>query len=47
MMAPALYDQIARSTNWPLGAALAFVLMATTLTLTIVSTTVMQRRMRR
>lgn len=47
MMAPALYDQIARSTNWPFGAALAFVLMATTLTLTIVSTTVMQRRMRR
>jgi putative spermidine/putrescine transport system permease protein len=36
MMAPALYDQIARSTNWPFGAALAFVLMTATLTLTIV-----------
>ncbi len=47
MMAPALYDQIARSTNWPFGAALAFVLMTTTLTLTIISTTVLQRRIRR
>ncbi len=47
MMAPALYDQIARSTNWPFGAALAFVLMTATLTLTIVSTIFLQRRIRR
>lgn len=47
MMAPALYDQIARSTNWPFGAALAFVLMTATLSLTIVSTIFLQRRMRR
>lgn len=47
MMAPTLYDQIARSTNWPFGAALAFILMAATLVLTVVSTTVMQRRIRR
>jgi len=47
MMAPALYDQIARSTNWPFGAALAFVLMTTTLTLTILSTVFLQRRIRR
>ncbi|BBK29583.1 putative spermidine/putrescine transport system permease protein [Stella humosa] len=47
MMAPALYDQIARSTNWPFGAALAFVLMTTTLTLTILSTIFLQRRIRR
>ena len=47
MMAPALYDQIARSTNWPFGAALAFVLMTATLTLTVVSTVFLQRRIRR
>ncbi|MGE0714884.1 MAG: ABC transporter permease [Alphaproteobacteria bacterium] len=47
MMAPALYDQIARSTNWPFGAALAFVLMTATMALTIVSTVFLQRRIRR
>lgn len=37
MMAPAVYEQITRSSNWPFGAALAFVLMATTLLLTVLS----------
>jgi len=45
MMAPAVYDQMARATNWPMGAALSFVLMAATVSLTIVSTLVFKRRM--
>jgi len=45
MMAPAVYDQMARATNWPMGAALSFVLMAATVCLTIVSTLVFKRRM--
>ena len=44
MMAPALYDQIARASNWPFGAALAFILMTATLILTAISTAVMQSR---
>ncbi|APR94202.1 ABC transporter permease [Pandoraea thiooxydans] len=31
MMAPAVYDQISQASNWPLGAALALILMAVTL----------------
>ena len=34
MMAPVVYDQISGQANWPLGSALAFVLMAVTLILT-------------
>jgi len=34
MMAPVIYDQISGQANWPLGSALAFVLMAVTLILT-------------
>ncbi|WP_291297663.1 ABC transporter permease [Elioraea sp.] len=45
MMAPALYDQFARTTNWPFGAALAFILMTSTLVLTLVGTTLLARRM--
>jgi putative spermidine/putrescine transport system permease protein len=45
MMAPALYDQFTHTTNWPFGAALAFILMTSTLVLTIVGTTVLSRRM--
>ncbi|WP_127091986.1 ABC transporter permease [Aquabacter cavernae] len=37
MMAPAVYEQITRASNWPFGAALAFVLMFTTLVLTVLS----------
>ena len=43
MMAPAVYDQITRSSNWPFGAALAFVLMATTLVLTVLSSWLLGR----
>jgi putative spermidine/putrescine transport system permease protein len=45
MMAPALYDQFARTTNWPFGAALAFILMTSTLILTLIGTTLLARRM--
>lgn len=45
MMAPALYDQFTRTTNWPFGAALAFILMASTLVLTVIGTAVLSRRM--
>lgn len=44
MMAPAVYDQIAKSMNWPFGAALAFVLMSVTIVLTTVSSLVFTRR---
>jgi putative spermidine/putrescine transport system permease protein len=43
MMAPAVYEQIARTSNWPFGSALAFVLMAGTLLLTAVSSLAVQR----
>lgn len=45
MMAPALYDQFVRTTNWPFGAALAFILMTSTLAMTLIGTTVLSRRM--
>ncbi|CAM5349682.1 Spermidine/putrescine transport system permease protein PotB [Mycolicibacterium aubagnense] len=35
MMAPAVYDQFMRGNNWPFGAALAFILLITTLGVTI------------
>jgi len=44
MMAPALYDQVARASNWPFGAALAFVLMVATVLLTLASTLALKRR---
>ena len=44
MMAPALYDQVARASNWPFGAALAFVLMVATVCLTLASTLALKRR---
>ena len=34
MLAPAIYDQFTRAGNWPFGAALAFMLLTTTLVLT-------------
>jgi len=30
MMSPAIYEQFVRGHNWPFGAALAFILLATT-----------------
>lgn len=46
MMAPAVYDQFVRGTNWPFGAALAFILLVVTLTLTVVGSAVLGRRVR-
>ena len=43
MMAPLVYDQISGQSNWPLGSALAFILMAVTLILTIVSNLLLRR----
>jgi putative spermidine/putrescine transport system permease protein len=47
MMGPTVYDQFAGLTNWPFGAALAFVLMIATLLLTVTSNWLAQRRYRR
>ena len=43
MMAPKVYEQITLSSNWPFGAALAFVLMFTTFGLTIFAAYMMRR----
>ena len=47
MMAPAVYDQFVRTTNWPFGAALAFILLFVTLGLTMAGSALLQRRYRR
>jgi len=47
MMGPTVYDQFAGLSNWPFGAALAFVLMTATLLLTVTSNWLAQRRYRR
>jgi putative spermidine/putrescine transport system permease protein len=47
MMAPEVYQQVAKAMNWPFGAALAFILMAVTLVLTVSANTLVQRRYRR
>ena len=47
MMAPAVYDQFVRTTNWPFGAALAFILLAVTLGLTMGGSALLTRRYRR
>jgi putative spermidine/putrescine transport system permease protein len=44
MMAPMLYREYAVNNNWPFAAAIAFILMVTTLTLTAVSSAYVQRR---
>ena len=44
MMAPAVYDQFVTTTNWPFGAALAFLLLAVTLALTLTGSALLQRR---
>jgi putative spermidine/putrescine transport system permease protein len=44
MMAPAVYDQFVRATNWPFGAALAFILLAVTLGLTLLGSVLVARR---
>jgi len=47
MMGPTVYNQFAGLSNWPFGAALAFVLMTATLLLTVTSNWLAQRRYRR
>jgi putative spermidine/putrescine transport system permease protein len=47
MMAPEVYQQIAKAMNWPFGAALALILMAVTLILTTTANALVQRRYRR
>jgi putative spermidine/putrescine transport system permease protein len=44
MMAPAVYDQFVRTTNWPFGAALAFILLFVTLGLTMAGSAMLARR---
>lgn len=43
MMAPSLYDQISKASNWPFGAAMALVLIVTTLVLATLSNWVIHR----
>jgi putative spermidine/putrescine transport system permease protein len=47
MMAPVVYTQISEQSNWPLGGALAFVLMIATLALAVSAHAMVQRRYRR
>jgi putative spermidine/putrescine transport system permease protein len=47
MMAPAVYDQFVRASNWPLGAALSFMLLAVTLLLTAGGSWAIQRGLSR
>jgi putative spermidine/putrescine transport system permease protein len=44
MMAPTLYAQIAIASNWPFGAALAFILIIITFVVTILSTWMLARQ---
>jgi putative spermidine/putrescine transport system permease protein len=44
MMAPVIYNEFTQKTNWPFGAAIAFILMAVTLTLTVAANLIFQRR---
>jgi len=44
MMGPLVFQQISKVSNWPFGSALACVLMAVTLTMTVISTTVLAKR---
>ncbi|WP_316231451.1 ABC transporter permease [Bradyrhizobium sp. SZCCHNR1051] len=46
MMAPAVYDQFVRGNNWPLGAALAFMLLAVTMAFTVFGSVAFARRYR-
>ncbi|MGE5149172.1 MAG: ABC transporter permease [Rhodospirillaceae bacterium] len=44
MMAPVIYNEFTQKTNWPFGGAIAFILMAVTLSLTIAANTLLRRR---
>jgi putative spermidine/putrescine transport system permease protein len=47
MMAPAIFDQFVRGNNWPMGATLAFMLLAVTMSFTVVGSFAFARRYRR
>ncbi len=47
MMGPLVYIQFAIKSNWPLGSAVAFILMSATLVLTAAANLMVQRRYRR
>ena len=47
MMGPTVYNQFAGLSNWPFGAAMAFILMTATLVLTLASNWLAQARYRR
>ncbi len=44
MMAPALYDQITKGSNWPFGSAIALVLVCATLVMALLSNWLIHRR---
>ena len=44
MMGPLVYEQFSQANNWPFGAAVSFVLMAATLSLTFLANLTMGRR---
>lgn len=44
MMAPLIYNEFTQKTNWPFGGAIAFILMAVTLALTVSANLIIQRR---
>jgi putative spermidine/putrescine transport system permease protein len=44
MMAPALYDQITRASNWPFGSAMALILVCATLLMAVLSNWLIHRR---
>jgi putative spermidine/putrescine transport system permease protein len=44
MMAPVIYNEFTQKTNWPFGGAIAFILMAVTLSLTVAAHVILQRR---
>jgi putative spermidine/putrescine transport system permease protein len=46
MMAPAIFDQYVRGNNWPMGATLAFMLLAVTMSFTILGSIAFARRYR-
>ncbi len=43
-MGPLVYGQFIEQNNWPFGGAIAFILMAVTLTLTIAANLLLQHR---
>ena len=46
MMGPLVFSQFIQQNNWPFGAAIAFILMAATLVLTLAANLIVQRRYR-